>query len=255
MAVFILSEVVCRVAVAGEPAINGVQKWLLVGPQTVECEGGGSRECLLVKSHPDDRWTLLHIPINDFEFESGFEYELIVAESNTMNNESARFRRRIDLVEIVQKTPATPLEDTIWWITSMGNVESSWENDTAGGTVIFDSATGHVYGRAPCNLYSFEEEYSRDWRTLTMPSKNSVAMTLMLCAGMIPIDYLRLTAAEIQFLEMNDAFALMSYDYMSLDGMLISALAEAHSFEIWNGKLRIFYADDQVMKLVAVQEA
>ena len=55
-----------------------VEKTLFVGPTLVDCEGVAPQKCMLVMDNPDAGYQLFYGNIEGFDFEEGFEYELIV---------------------------------------------------------------------------------------------------------------------------------------------------------------------------------
>lgn len=81
------------------------KKTLLVGPVTVECVGVAPQRCLQVKENPKDDYSLLYQDILGFTFVPGFEYELIVAESEVEDPPADASSIRLELVEIVNKKP------------------------------------------------------------------------------------------------------------------------------------------------------
>ncbi len=51
---------------------------LYVGPELVDCVGVGPQKCMLVKQSPDAEYSYFYNTIAGFEFEPGYEYELLV---------------------------------------------------------------------------------------------------------------------------------------------------------------------------------
>ncbi len=62
---------------SGEEAESEVVT-IYVGPELAECVGVGPMECMLVKTDPNDEYEYFYQQIDGFEFEPGYEYELLV---------------------------------------------------------------------------------------------------------------------------------------------------------------------------------
>jgi uncharacterized protein YraI/heat shock protein HslJ len=90
---------------AEKPAPAPEQVTLFVGPQRVPCEGEGPQECYQVKETPDDEWQLFYDEIEGFEWEFGYEYELLVNTYQVENPPAGGSSLRYELVEVVSKTP------------------------------------------------------------------------------------------------------------------------------------------------------
>jgi hypothetical protein len=69
-------------------------KTVYVGPEKVDCEGEGPQTCYQIKENPDDPWSLYYYEIDGFEYEPGYEYELIVSEKQEENPPAGGSRRR-----------------------------------------------------------------------------------------------------------------------------------------------------------------
>jgi heat shock protein HslJ/uncharacterized protein YraI len=91
--------------IAEKPEPAPEQKTLYVGPEKVPCEGEGPMECYLVKETPGGEWQLFYNQIEGFEWESGYEYELLVNVYQVENPPAGGSSLRYELVEVVSKTP------------------------------------------------------------------------------------------------------------------------------------------------------
>lgn len=88
-----------------EPMAEAVEKTLYIGPERVECDAGaGTMMCMQVKENPDDEYTLFYNQIEGFEYEEGYEYELIVSEEKVENPPADASALKYTLVEEVSKT-------------------------------------------------------------------------------------------------------------------------------------------------------
>ncbi len=88
---------------AGDEA--GMEKTVYVGPELVECVGVAPQTCLQVKEDPQAEYTLRYDPIEGFNFEPGFEYQLVVREETIANPPADGSSIKWTLVEEVSKTP------------------------------------------------------------------------------------------------------------------------------------------------------
>ena len=80
-------------------------KTFFVGPEQAECSAGaGLRQCLMVKENPDDDYTFFYDNIDGFEWEEGYDYELLVEVFNVANPPADASSLRYELVEVVSKT-------------------------------------------------------------------------------------------------------------------------------------------------------
>ena len=88
-----------------ESAGSGNVRTIYVGPEMVDCEGEGPQTCLVVSEAPDGESQLWYFPIEGFEFEPGYEYELIVRQEDVENPPPGSSSIKWTLMEEVSKTP------------------------------------------------------------------------------------------------------------------------------------------------------
>lgn len=84
-----------------EPA----QKTVYVGPEKVDCAGEGPQTCYLVRENPDEQYDLFYDEIEGFEFEPGYEYELMVSEVTVEDPPAGGSALKWQLEEVVDKRP------------------------------------------------------------------------------------------------------------------------------------------------------
>lgn len=84
---------------------GGEEKTIFVGPSMVDCEGEGPQQCLLIKENLEDDWRLWYEPIDGFDYEQGFVYELLVEEETVDDPPPGATSRKLILVEEVSKQP------------------------------------------------------------------------------------------------------------------------------------------------------
>ena len=57
----------------------------IVASKQLDCEGVGKQKCFLVKKNQEDNWQFFYSSIIGFEYQEGFEYELLVSEKEIEN--------------------------------------------------------------------------------------------------------------------------------------------------------------------------
>jgi heat shock protein HslJ len=173
-----------------------------VGPETADCEGVGPQTCLQVKFAADQDWQLFYDTIVGFEYEPGFEYELLVSKTNIANPPADASSIRYELVEVVQQTAVADestgsmldqLLGTDWNLVSWEGMEIlpdavptlSFEEDGMGGT------TG-------CNHYFAKAAF--DGANIAV---DEIEMTEMFCEGIMEQE-----SAFIAALQTAESFSL-----------------------------------------------
>ena len=91
-----------------ETAPDAEMVTLYVGPEKVDCVGVAPQECLLVRDSPDDEYEFFYSQINGFDYEPGYEYELLVQKTPVENPPADASSIEWTLIEVVSKTPVTP---------------------------------------------------------------------------------------------------------------------------------------------------
>ncbi len=76
---------------------------LYVGDHLTECVGVGPRSCTLTRTSPTGEWLLAYDGIEDFEYQWGYEYHLLISESSVSNPPADGSSIKQSLVEIVEK--------------------------------------------------------------------------------------------------------------------------------------------------------
>jgi heat shock protein HslJ len=164
-------------------AEQGVEKTIFVGPKLVDCTGVAPQKCMLVKENPEDDYTLFYEQIEGFNYEEGFEYELVVVEQEVEDPPADASSIRWILLEELSKTPVesaneNQLEWTNWVMVSYLNQDGEVIKSLPGvhATALFQD--GQVNGNASCN--NFFGEYEVDGSNITV---GPLASTEMLCGG------------------------------------------------------------------------
>lgn len=90
--------------VACSSANSGITtQTLFVGAEQVDCVGVALQKCLLVKENANDDYTFFYDDIEDFEWEEGYEYELLVEVTEIDNSPADDSTLMYKLSEVVSK--------------------------------------------------------------------------------------------------------------------------------------------------------
>lgn len=213
------------------PELSGTETiTLYVGPELVDCVGVAPRQCMQVKYSPDGQWQNFFDPISGFDFESGYEYELLVEKSVVENPPADASKFTYKLLEIVSKMPVTPtpgavttapdLEGVVWQLQSMA--DASGETVDAMTDVLLTATfnNGQLSGNGGCNTYF--GTYAADASSLTIKPAGT---TMMACAE----------------------------DVMAQEQAYMAALATSASYKVTGDKLEIMNADGTVVLTFTAQ--
>ena len=190
------------------------EKTLYVGPELVDCVGVAPQKCLLVKENPEDEWSLFYGQIEGFDYEEGYNYKLLVEERVIENPPADASSIELTLIEVISKTEATTLENTMWVLESYG--EQGDLQDVLEGseiTAVFAGAGGQVSGSAGCNSYFASYEIETNELSIS-----DIGSTRKFCEG-----------------------------FMEQEGQYLAILADAESFQIQDSQLQIFSSGNQVL--------
>ncbi|HSN78540.1 MAG TPA: META domain-containing protein, partial [Anaerolineae bacterium] len=136
------------------PAVEGEAVTLFVGPNRVPCMGVAPQTCLQVKETPEDEYSLFYSTIEGFEFEPGFEYELLVNKQTVPNPPADASSFRWTLVEVVSKTPVAPaaeLEGVTWRLIAYLDQNDMLSMFGVESTITLQD--GEAGGKGGCNMY------------------------------------------------------------------------------------------------------
>ena len=78
---------------------------LYVGPEVVECVGVAPQDCLQVRYAPEDEYQLFYSSIDEFTYEPGYDYELLVQKTPIENPPADASSIQWTLIEVVSQTP------------------------------------------------------------------------------------------------------------------------------------------------------
>ena len=161
-------------------------KTLYVGPNLEDCTGVGPQKCMMVKENPDADYQYFYQTIDGFDYEEGYEYEIVVKEEKVENPPADGSSIKYTLVEVVSKTPAADstetgmqapkLEGVEWQLVSYLG-EDGMTDVLADAPITIEFAEGRAAGSAGCNRYF--TTYKNDDEMLTLDDK--IGKTMMAC--------------------------------------------------------------------------
>jgi hypothetical protein len=84
---------------------NEKTKTVLIASYTLPCQAGElATDCMQVKWSKDQKdWEHLYSPIEGFEYEKGYNYELLIKEDNVVNPPADASSIKYTLLKIVSK--------------------------------------------------------------------------------------------------------------------------------------------------------
>jgi heat shock protein HslJ len=196
---------------------NEVQsKMLIIADHLENCVGVAPQTCMLVKENPDDEWTFFYSPIEGFEYEEGYTYELLVNEIPVANPAADASSIKYELKEIISKTPSINNSELMkkWTVVKLKGLEQL----SAAPTLLFEKEASKVGGFAGCN--NFFSTYNLKENTLNF---GPVGATKKLCPDMSVEDTLFKLLAEVaQFKIVKKEL----YLYDQNDELLIMAISQ-----------------------------
>lgn len=80
-----------------------LQKTYFVASKKVDCTGVSAQKCFLVKENANDDWEYFYDSIIGFDYEEGFEYQILVSERNIENPPQDASSIETTLIRIISK--------------------------------------------------------------------------------------------------------------------------------------------------------
>ena len=202
--------------------MNSETKTLYVGAEQVDCVGVGPQKCLLVKENLDEDYTFFYDSIDGFEWEAGYEYELLVNVTEVENPPADASSLRYELVEVVSKTEVEMMDNEqpeirniTWRLIDLIVGGDASVPAPADAEVTLEITDDGVSGNAGCNTFGGSAEIDGDSITF-----GPLATTRMSCGESVD-------QFEFGVLEM---FANVTrYTVKQEDGVLV----------LWNGELPV----------------
>jgi hypothetical protein len=99
----VLCNIFCFLSCENNNIIQENNKTITVASKKVDCVGVGPQTCLLIKKENQESWTYFYDTIIGFEYEEGFEYEILVSERNIKNPPQDASSIETTLITIISK--------------------------------------------------------------------------------------------------------------------------------------------------------
>ena len=125
-------------------------KVLMVADHLEDCTGVSNQKCLLIKENPGDDWTYFYDQIEGFDYEEGYEYEILVEVVQLKNQPADASAHRYVLKQIRSKSKSANHKlNGHWKVIQMQEQDQISINPT----IILNTEELKVNGFAGCNNY------------------------------------------------------------------------------------------------------
>ncbi len=157
------------------------QERLWIDSRTADCVGVGPRKCLRVKRSADADWQLFYDSIAGFDYQEGYDYEVLVRVSERPDPPTDASSLIYELIEVTSMVAAGggetagDLAGNAWQLTSFPEGQGVVAEGNE-ATMEFDQEAGQVAGSAGCNRYAGGYESEGD-----SLSFSPLRMTMMAC--------------------------------------------------------------------------
>lgn len=198
-------------------APNEVQsKKLFVASHLEDCTGVGPQTCMLVKETPEAAWSYFYDQIEGFDYEEGFNYEILIDEIPVNNPPADASSLRFKLREIIAKTPDVDASELFkeWVVIKIEGLEKL----STSPTLTFQQEDEKLSGYAGCNNYF--ATYTVNDNVLNI---GNAGATRMLCPDMSVEDTFLKTLPLVQRYEIKKKEL---YLYDQNDKVLIIAISK-----------------------------
>lgn len=86
---------------------EAAEKTMIIASQKVDCVGVAPQQCLLIKANENQNWEYLYDSIINFNYEEGFEYEVLVLEEQVENPAQDASSIKYTLIKVISKIEKT----------------------------------------------------------------------------------------------------------------------------------------------------
>lgn len=187
---------------------------LLIGPEKVDCIGEGPQLCYLVKEEEDADWTNFYGEIADFEYQAGYNYEILVEKIKIPNPmaDGPAFRYRLIKELQKQKTTGSILHD-IWIVQALEG--EALKKGVSPPRLELMPANGTMIGYTGCNNLN----------------------------ARLKVAALRIAFSDIAYTEKY------CQGLMELESSFLNALERVDRYEVRNLELILFAGEVEMVKL------
>ena len=126
-------------------------KLLLIADHLEDCAGVSPQKCMLIKGSNADDWTYFYDQIEGFDYEEGYNYEIVVRKIAVKNPPADAASYKYVLKEILSKIASNEADPLLgnWKVITLDGLEKVSINPT----IKFDKTETKVSGFAGCNNY------------------------------------------------------------------------------------------------------
>lgn len=132
-----------------------------VNSAKIDCVGVGPMQCLQIKTAESEPWSNFYQDIKDFDFETGYIYQLKVAvdtlDKNTLPADKSYLEYRLIEVLSKEKDPFLSLHD-IWVVTEIVGVKSELKRLESRPNLEINIRSMSILGSDGCNQYKAKIE-------------------------------------------------------------------------------------------------
>ncbi|QXP66164.1 DUF4377 domain-containing protein [Polaribacter sp. AHE13PA] len=79
------------------------EKTIMIASAKVNCVGVAPQKCLLTKEEGAEDWGYFYSSITGFNYEEGFEYEVLISEKNIENPPQDASSKEYTLIKVISK--------------------------------------------------------------------------------------------------------------------------------------------------------
>ena len=147
-----------------------MEKTLFVGPALVDCTGVAPQKSMMVMEDPAKGYELFYGSIDGFDFQEGYEYELVVRVGEVENPPADASDLKYSLVKIVSQTAAKPtanpevgMQPQIYKLDWYLNEQGEKTAGLPGTEITLSFEDGRIAGKSGCNQYGGGVEIDGNW--------------------------------------------------------------------------------------------
>ena len=84
-----------------------IKKTLIIASKKADCVGFIPQKCFIIKENEQQDWKYFYDSISGFEYEEGFEYEILVSEKEIKNPPQDASSIKTTLIKVISKIEKT----------------------------------------------------------------------------------------------------------------------------------------------------
>ena len=189
----------------------GTNKIIYVADTLADCEGVTSQKCFQIKEAMEEDWTLFYDDIEGFNYEVGFAYKIEVKITQIKNPPADGASIKYKLVNIIYQEKTESVQQDLglkgkWKVSKLIGIDSIPKSPT----LVIDLDTKKISGNAGCNNYGVSFKIDENQIKFETPFA-----TKMYCTN------------------------------MQIEKAFFDCLQKTSSYQIENGKLKLFSSENE----------